>query len=280
MSEIGKLNQLEVLRAAEYGLFLDGQDLGDILLPKRYVSGAWGPGDVIEIFLMRDSEDRLVATTETPFAMVGEFACLRVASMTPVGAFLNWGLPKDLLVPFREQKIKMQEGRSYVVRLYLDPVSDRITATSKLDKFLDKTSGEYTEGQAVELMICDRTDLGFKSIVNGSHWGMLFHNNVFQPLERGQRLDGYIQQVREDGKLNLTLDKPGYEKVAGISGTILEHLERHGGFMPITEKSSPEEIYALFGVSKKTYKKAIGALYKSRKITFEDGGTKLMNAND
>jgi predicted RNA-binding protein (virulence factor B family) len=280
MPELGQLNQLEVLRRSDFGLFLDGQDLGDILLPNRYALEAWGPGDRIEVFLMRDSEDRLLASTQKPFAMVGEFAYLRAVSITRVGAFLDWGLPKDLLVPFREQKIKMQEGRSYLVRIYLDEKSGRIAATTKLDRFLNKTAAHYTAGQAVDLLICDKTDLGYKAIVNGTHWGMLFHDRVFQALERGQPIDGYIQQVRDDGKIDLSLNKPGYQKVPEIADTILAHIKKQGGFMPVTDKNSCEEIYDLFGISKKNYKKAIGALYRARKITLEDGGTSLLDAGE
>ena len=276
MAELGKLDSLEVVRSSDFGLFLDGGELGEILLPRRYVQRQWGPGDTVEVFLMRDSEDRLTAITVKPYAMVGEFAYLRVVSTTPVGAFLDWGLPKDLLVPFREQKVSMQEGRSYVVYVYLDEVSGRIAATAKLDKFLNKTAGSYTAGQAVELLICARTDLGYKAIVNNTHWGMLFHDNVFQPVECGQRINGFIQRVQADGKLDLSLGKPGYDQISEVTDAILAHLEAQGGFMPVTDKSPPQEINALFGVSKKTYKKAVGALYKARKITFENGGTKLV----
>jgi len=275
MPDIGKLNTLPIARSSDFGLFLDGGDLGDILLPNRYVRSEWGPGDEIEVFLMLDSEDRLTATTLKPYAMVDEFACLRVVSCSAVGAFLDWGLPKDLLVPFREQKVKMQEGRSYVVRVYLDDVSKRIAATAKLDKFLDKTPGNFTTGQAVDLLICDKTDLGYKAIVDGTHWGILFHNQVFRRLERGQRIDGFIQRVRDDGKLDLSLEQPGYGRVSDVSGTILAYLKDHGGSMPITDKSSPEEIRAAFGISKKVYKKAIGALYKARKVTIDKTDTRL-----
>jgi hypothetical protein len=277
MPEIGKISQLEILREAEAGLYLDGEELGEILLPRRYVLEQWGPGDTVEVFIMRDSEDRLVAITEKPMAMVGEFAFLRVVAITEVGAFLDWGLSKDLLVPFREQRIKMQEGRSYVVHVYLDERGDRIVASSKLDQFLGKTAVNYSVAQAVDLLISQKTDLGFKAIINGTHWGMLFKNNVFRALEYGQRVDGFIQEVREDGKISLTLEKPGYEKVPDVSRNILAYIEAEGGFMPINDKSPSEEITARFGVSKKTFKKAIGALYKARKITIEDDGTRLLD---
>ncbi|RKX45231.1 MAG: GntR family transcriptional regulator [Verrucomicrobia bacterium] len=276
MVEIGKMNTLQVLRSTDFGLFLDGGELGDVLLPKRYVSSEWKPGDSVEVFIMLDSEDRLTATTQKPYAMVDEFANLRVVSVTGIGAFLDWGLPKDLLVPFREQKIKMREGQSYMVRIYLDHASNRLVASSKLDKFLDKTAAAYEATEKVDLLICAKTDLGYKTIINGAHWGVIFHNEVFQSLERGQRIEGFIKQIRDDGKIDLCLHKPGYEKVTDLTEVILNHIKQQGGCMPITGKSSPEEIYELFGVSKKTYKQAIGALYKKRLIEFTDIGTKLV----
>ena len=276
MAEIGKMNTLQVLRSSDFGLFLDGGKLGDVLLPNRYVSGNLKPGDNVEVFVMLDSEDRLTATTQKPYAMVDEFANLRVVSVTGIGAFLEWGMPKDLLVPFREQKIKMCEGQSYMVRIYLDHASNRLAASSKLDKFLDKTVAAYEDTEKVDLLICAKTDLGYKAIINGAHWGVIFHNEVFQSLERGQRMEGFIKQVRDDGKIDLCLHKPGYEKVTDLTEVILNHIKQQGGFMPITGKSSPGEIHALFGVSKKTYKQAIGALYKKRLIEFTDNGTKLV----
>ncbi len=276
MAEIGKTNRLPVLRTTDCGVMLDGDTLGEILVPNRYVSKNWNPGDVVEVFLMLDSEERLTATTVKPLAQVGEFAALRVASVTRIGAFLDWGLPKDLFVPFREQKVEMFERQYYVVRVYLDEASGRIAASSKLDKFLDRSPATYKHSEAVKLLICDKTELGYKAIVNGTHWGILFYNEVFQPLERGQKIDGFIKQVRSDGKIDLCLHKPGFEKVTDLTDVILKAIKTQGGFMPVTDKSPPEEIYRLFGVSKKTYKQAIGALYKKRLITFENNGTKLV----
>lgn len=276
MVEIGKMNTLPVLRSTEFGLFLDGDTLGDILLPKRYVAKDQKPGDSIDVFIMLDSEDRLTATTQKPYAMADEFASLRVISVTGVGAFLDWGLPKDLLVPFREQKIKMREGQSYLVRIYLDRASNRLVASSKLDKFIDKTEATYEAGEKVQLHIAAKTDLGYKAIINGTHWGVIFHNEAFLPLERGQRIEGFIKQVRDDGKIDLCLQKPGYEKVTELTDIILQYLKKQGGSMPITGKSSPDVIHDLFGVSKKTYKQAIGALYKKRLIEFTDNDTKLV----
>ena len=275
MVEVGKVNTLTVLKLSDFGLFLDGGDLGEILLPKRYVDKNLKPGDTLDVFIMLDSEDRLTATTERPLAMVDEFANLRVVSVTGIGAFMDWGMPKDLFVPFREQKIKMHEGQSYLVRIYFDRASGRLAATSKLDKFIDKEEANYETGEKVELLIGAKTDLGYKAIINGTHWGVIFHNEVFKPLERGRKIEGFIKQVREDGKIDLCLQKPGYEKVTELTDVILQYIKDQGGFMPITDKNSPEEIYTLFGVSKKTYKKAIGALYKKRLICFENDGTKL-----
>jgi len=280
MAEIGKMNSLTVLRSTAHGLFLDGGEIGDILLPGRYAPRGKNPGDMIDVFLMFDSEDRLIATTLKPLAMVGEFAWLRVVSSSGAGTFLDWGLPKDLLVPFREQTVKMLAGRSYMVRIYLDSVSNRIAATARLDRFLDKTPARFKVGQAVELLICARTDLGYKAIVDGTHWGMIFHNNVYRPIASGQRIQGYIQQIREDGKIGLCLDPPGYGRVGDVADTILAYLDKQGGFMPVTDKTPPEEIHALFGVSKKAYKQAVGALYKARRITFEEGGTRLLEASE
>jgi len=276
MVSVGRVNVLEVGRSCDFGLLLDGGELGEILMPKRYVSKALKPGDKVEVFIMLDSEDRLTATTERPVAMAGECAYLRVVSTTPIGAFLEWGMPKDMFVPFREQKITMRTGSSYLVRIYYDLASGRLAASSKLDKFLDKTKADYEPGDKVNVIIHRKTDLGYTAIINHEHSGIIFHNEVFQSLQQGQQLEVFIKQVRPDGKIDLCLHKPGYEKVTSLTDVILNHLKEQGGFMAVTDKNSPEEIYTLFGVSKKTYKKAIGALYKQRLVAFENGGTKLI----
>jgi predicted RNA-binding protein (virulence factor B family) len=276
MVEVGRINVLEVVRSCDFGLLLDGGELGEILMPKRYVQKAWNPGDKVEVFIMLDSEDRLTATTLKPKAMAGECAYLRVASTTPIGAFLDWGMPKDMFVPFREQKIKMRTGSSYLVHIYYDRTSGRLAASSKLDKFIDKCRANYEAGDQVDVIVNRKTDLGYTAIINHQHSGIFFHNEVFQPLRQGQRLTAFIKQVRPDGKIDLCLHKPGYEKVTRLTDVILDYLKEQGGFMPVTDKNSPEEIHNLFGVSKKTYKKAIGALYKKRLITFEDKGTRLV----
>lgn len=276
MAEIGKLNWLPVLRSTDFGLILDGGDLGEILMPHRYVSADSNPGDIVEVFLMLDSEDRLTAITDRPLAMVDEFALLRVVAVTGIGAFLDWGLPKDLFVPFREQKMPLREGQSVIVRIYLDELSGRIAASAKLDKFLDRGRPDYEPGEKVKLLICSQTDLGFKAIINNRNWGVIFHNEVFQTLEKGQHIEGYIKQIRPDGKIDLSIQKVDVNRFASLADQILDHLKEQGGFMPITDKSPPEEIYRLFGVSKKAYKRAIGGLYKKRLITFENRGTKLI----
>ncbi len=274
MATIGKMNGLPILRACNHGLILDGGELGEILMPNRYIPNDWHAGDILDIFLMLDSEDRLTATSLKPLAMVDEFACLKVISATNIGAFLDWGLPKDLFVPFREQNTELREGQTVVVRVYFDRVSGRIAASAKLDRYVDKTPARFEDGEKVDLIICAKTDLGYKSIVNETHWGMVFFNDVFQPLEKGERIDGYIKEVRPDGKINLTLQKMDANRFSNLADQIMSHLKAHGGFMPVTDKSPPEEIYKLFGVSKKAYKRAIGGLYKKRRITFENNGTK------
>ena len=277
MTEIGRLNRLTVVKELDQGVYLDGDDQGEILLPHKYVPQDCKPGRSIEVFIYRDSEGRIIATTQTPFAMVGQFAVLKVVSVNSSGAFLDWGLDKDLLVPFREQQHKMEEGRSYVVFVYLDERTDRIAASSKLDKFLDKQPGLFQENQEVDLLVCEQTEIGYKAIINSTHWGILYKNEVFQQLEQGRYIKGFIQKVRDDGKIDLSLQKPGYEKVDDLSGRIIHMLREQRGFIPVTDKSSPESIYELFGVSKKTFKKAVGALYKKRIISLEEDGIRLIN---
>lgn len=276
MTEIGKLNQLEVVKEVDFGIYLDGGELGEILMPKRYVPEGTMPGDFIEAFIYLDSEDRLLATTEKPLAMVDDFALLEVVSVTPVGAFLNWGLPKDLFVPFREQRKPMEVGEKYLVYVYLDEDSKRIAASSKIEQFLDNIPIDYDENEEVDLIIVNETDLGYNAIIDNSHLGVLFKNEVFQTLHPGDRMTGYIKKIRTDGKIDLRLDKVGYEKIGGFADEIIKKLHQKNGFLPLTDKSSPEEIYQTFGISKKNFKAAIGALYKRRMITLEENGIRLI----
>jgi hypothetical protein len=277
MADIGVFNNLRVIKEVDFGVYLDGGEHEEILLPRKYVPENCKVDDNIKVFIYLDSEDRFIATTETPYAMVGDFALLKVVAIESVGAFLDWGLLKDLLVPFGEQSSTMEISKSYIVRIYVDKQSNRIAATTRLDRYLDNTPGNFHAAQEVELLICNQTDIGYKAIINGTHWGVIYSNEVFQPLKSGQKTKGYIKKVREDNKIDLSLHKPGYERVDDITDTILNVLKEQGGFISVTDKSSPETINKLFGVSKKTYKKAIGAIYRKRLITIEDDGIRLIS---
>lgn len=276
MAQIGKTNGLTVLRKVSIGVYLDGETLGDLLVPNRYVPAGISEGDTLDVFVYLDSEDRLIATTEVPYAQVGDFALLKAVAATNVGAFLDWGLSKDLLVPFSEQQQKMVVGQQYLVHVYLDDNTKRIVASAKIEKFLDNLPPEYKAGDEVQLMIASRTDLGYKAIINGIHTGMLYSNQVFKPLNIGLKVKGYIQKVREDEKIDLLLEKPGYDKIDDISEGILQKIRANHGFLAVTDKSDPEEITRIFGMSKKNFKKAVGALYKKRLIELNELGMKLL----
>ena len=278
MAQIGKYNTLDVIRETENGVYLDGGEHGEILMPRKYVDAGTKERGTADVFVYTDSEDRLVATTEKPFATVGEFAHLEVKATGKFGAFLDWGLTKDLLVPYSEQRNKMAEGNRYWVYIYLDLLTNRTVASAKLNKFLDNTPPEYTKGQQVDLIILEETDLGYKTIVNQEHTGMLYKNQVFRPLEIGSKTTGYIAKIRDDEKIDLLLEEPGYEKVDAISEKILAELEANRGFLAVSDKSSPEMIKAMFGISKKNFKKAIGGLYKKRLISFESDGIKMLKS--
>jgi len=269
MAELGKLNKLTVIKKLDFGMYLDGGDDGEILLPRRYIPEGCTVDDEIEVFVYLDSDDKLIATTEVPKAMVGECATLRVVDVNRIGAFLDWGLPKDLLVPFSEQEKPMQLGRSYVVYLYIDQASERITATAKLDKFIGDTSPYYKEHQQVELLICGRTDLGYRAVVDGGTIGLLFNSDVFKPIAIGQKMTGYIKGIREDKKLDLCLQLVSREALDSLSKKIIAFLEAEGGQSTLTEKSAADVISSQFGVSKSSYKKALGKLYKKRMILIE-----------
>ncbi|RLD67996.1 MAG: GntR family transcriptional regulator [Bacteroidetes bacterium] len=272
MANIGKLNTLLVMREAEQGLYLDGDNLGDILIPKRYVPEGTAVDDEIEVFIYTDSEDRIIATTEKPHAMVGEFGAMKVVHVNKFGAFMDWGLMKDLFVPFREQKMKMLEGNTYVVFVYLDLDTDRVAASAKLDQFLDETPPTFEQGEEVEIIIAQRTDLGYKVIINETHWGLIFKNEIFGNIQIGDKRKAYIKNMRDDDKIDVSLQKEGYERIDSVSKTILQKIEDESGFLALTDKSSPEEISATFGISKKAFKKAIGTLYKQRLIELDTHG--------
>ncbi len=271
---LGRFNRLTIVRRAEQGLYLSGGP-EDILLPNRYVPDGAEIGDEIDVFVYLDNEERLIATTETPKAQVGDFAWLQVAWVNNFGAFLDWGLMKDLFVPFREQKMKMQKGKSYLVHLHIDPESYRIMASAKVERYLSTDFPPYHGGDEVDILVWQKTDLGFKAIVENRFSGMLFDAEIFRQLHSGDRLKAYVKQVRPDGKIDLSLQKKGQKAVHDFSGTLLEHLQNNGGFTPLGDKSPAEEIYALFGVSKKVFKKAVGDLYKQHLITIEPQGLRM-----
>jgi predicted RNA-binding protein (virulence factor B family) len=269
MVEIGKRNTLRVVKFVDFGVYLDGENFREILLPSRYVPQGCVVGDEIDIFLYLDSDDLLIATTEIPKAMVGECAYLKVAAVNQVGAFLDWGLPKDLLVPFGEQQKPLEVDKSYVVYLYIDDASQRIAASTQIDKFLPDNSLYFKEQQQVDLLIYGRTALGYKAIVNGVVTGLLFNSDVYTPLQNGQTLKGYIKQVRPDKKLDLYLQLANREALDTLSEQILAFLQKEGGRSTMTEKSPPELIAKQFDASKSSYKKALGKLYKKRLILIE-----------
>lgn len=266
MADVGKNNKLKILRKAEHGLYLGGEDEEDVLLPNIYVTEGCEIGDEIEVFVYRDSEDRIIATNLKPYVQVDEFAFLKVVASTQVGAFLDWGLAKDLLVPFQEQHENMIPGRSYVVYVYLDEESDRLVATTKFNKYLSQEPPDLTTGQEVDLLIYRRSPMGFEAIINNKWRGMIYENEVFQALQPGQQIKGYIKLIRPDGKIDLILQKAGYKTIDPVADKILDYLKSEGGSMDITDKSPAEVIYAKFGVSKRSFKNAIGKLYKSRLI--------------
>ena len=242
--ELGKYNTLEVVKEVAFGMYLDGGEEGEILLPSRYVPQDCKVGDKLNVFIYLDNEERLVATTLTPLVQVGQFACLEVAWINQYGAFLNWGLMKDLFVPFREQKMKMQKGRRYVVHVHIDEDSFRIMASAKVERYLSKDKPPYKAGDPVDLLIWQRTELGYKAIVDNRFSGLLYANEVFRTLEPGMKLEAYVKQVRPDGKIDLELQRGGARKVDDFADTLLAYIDRNGGFTPFNDKSPAEEIYA------------------------------------
>jgi len=276
MITIGKSYELEVVKKLDFGFYLDAYDLGEVLLPLKYAPPELSTGDTIEVFLYLDTDERPIATTQKPIASVGEFAYLRVAAITDVGAFLDWGLAKDLFVPFSEQHKPMEAGHSYLVYIYLGKFDGRITASSKINKFLDDDKPhDFKSQQAVDLIIANSTDLGFKAIINHSHWGVLYKEEVQQRLSFGQSIKGFIKRVRPDGKIDLSLhsSEENRDKSAKL---ILDYLQNQKGFAPVHDKSDPKLILELFGLSKAAFKKAISRLYKQRIIVLEKDGIRLV----
>jgi hypothetical protein len=278
MAIIGRRDLLSIERASGPGLYLNGGELGEILLPGKYIPKDIAPGVKLDVFIYLDSEDRLVATTETPHVMVGEFAYLKVLTVNPrIGAFLDWGLDKDLLLPFREQETPVRPGQAVIAYVYLDQQTNRIVATTRLHRHLNRQETTYREGQPVNFLITGRTPLGYNAIVENAHRGLLYHDSLSALLQTGQKLKGFIRALRPGGKLDLSLDATGYKRVAPFTERIVQALERNGGQLAFDDDSSPEAIREAFGCSKKAFKQALGALYKSRRIQFNKPGIQLLD---
>ena len=275
MVQIGKINKLIIKEIKAGVVQLDGGELGDIILTGSYTARKLQVGEELDVFVYLDGEQRLLATKQKPYALVGEFAKLTVVATTQAGAFLGWGLEDDLFVPKSEQQNNMRQGKAYVVFVFLSEKNNRITASSKLEKFLTKKPPEYLAGEEVELLIYGQSELGYSALINSSHVGMVYENEVFQKLSIGQQQKGYIKKVREDFKIDLRLRRTGHSGVDDVSQTILNTLEDCGGMVAVTDKSAPDDIYELFGVSKKVFKKAIGGLYKQKLITLGTDGIRL-----
>ncbi len=272
---LGDYNRMTVVRTVDFGVYLDGGEEGEVLLPARYVPDGCKEGDELEVFVYLDSEERLVATTQTPLAKVGDFACLEVSWVNEYGAFLNWGLMKDLFCPFREQKMKMEKGKSYIVHVHIDHESHRIVASAKVEHYFDPSFPPYRYGDETDLLVWQKTDLGFKVIVDNRYAGLVYSNQIFREIRTGDRMKGYIEAVREDGKIDVMLQPTGWRMTKETADVLLDYLETHQGVCRLTDKSPAEDIYQAFQVSKKSYKKAVGDLYKRRLITIEDDCIRL-----
>ncbi len=280
MAVIGRMNSLQVVKHTDFGLYLDGGADGEILLPKRYIPKDT-PSEVedwLNVFIYLDSEDKLIATTLKPKIQLGEFASLKVVDINRVGLFFDWGLPKDLLLPHSEEKRPLQIGDYCVVYLYLDKRTRRLTATARLDRHLDKVPANYQVGQEVDLLVVERTDLGFKAIIDGKHWGLIHKNELFKFIRSGMREKGYIKELRADGKISLSLQPIGHEAASGLAEQIIERLRAQGGVLALGDKSPPELISEHFRVSKGNFKKAIGGLYKQGLIRIHDDRIELLDS--
>ncbi len=276
MIQLGKTNTLTILRQTPPGMYLGDGENEVVLLPTKYIEPDFEIGQEIDVFVYRDSEDRLIATRLKPFAEVGQFAYLNVSEVSKVGAFLDWGLEKDLFVPFKEQKHKMFEGYSYVVYIYIDDVTERIVASSKINKFISNEVLTVKQGEEVDLLVYNETDLGFTCVINGAHKGLIYHNDVFTDLAVGDQVKGYIKLIRENNLIDLSLQNIGFKHVLSSTEKIMEYLNTHNGYLELTDKSSPDLIERKFDMSKSTFKKSIGILYRQRKVTLHDDGVRLV----
>ncbi|AYN94813.1 MULTISPECIES: CvfB family protein [Pseudomonas] len=282
MALIGRFNSLQIIKRTDFGLYLDAEQDGEILLPNRYIpkDQPTEAGDWINVFVYLDSEDRIIATTQKPKVQVGQFASLKVVEVNRIGIFLDWGLPKDLLLPHSEEKRPLQVGDYCVVYVYIDQRTHRITATARLDRYLDTVPASYTSGQAVDLLVAEQTPMGFKAIIEGKHWGLIHQNEVFKFLRSGMQEKGFIKEVRPDGKISLSLQPLGRQAVDALGQQILGLAKARNGVLEVSDKSSPELISKLFGVSKGTFKKAIGGLYKQGLIVIYDDRIELPETDD
>jgi predicted RNA-binding protein (virulence factor B family) len=276
MIAIGKINTLKVLRETAVGMYLGDDENNEVLLPASYIKSDIKVKDKLDVFILNDSENRLIATTRKPIVQLNNFACLRVNAITDVGAFLDWGLEKELFSPFNEQKFEMEQNKYYVVYVYLDEISKRIVASTKIDKFVSNEDCTLEGGAEVEILVYEESPLGFSCIINGKHKGLLYHNEIFQDVFIGDEFIAYIKTIREDGLIDLSLQKGGFKNVLSATDVVLEYLEMHDGFLNLHDKSSPEEIAEKFGMSKATYKKAIGVLYRHRKVLIKPDGVYLV----
>jgi predicted RNA-binding protein (virulence factor B family) len=275
MVQLGKINRLMVVEKQPGRLYLDAGTQGRLALRIQEAPDSCEVGSMVDVFLYSDAEGNLIPTTQKPIVTVGEFAKLKVTSIQKVGAFLDWGLPKELFLPFREQTRELRVGDHAIVYVYLDS-SQRISASMRIEKHLQTASGNYFEGLKVELIVFSATELGYKAIINGSHLGMLYKNEIYQEVPFGQKIEGYIQRVREDGKIDLSLLPSGYRGVKDFGQKLLDLLEKNGGFLAVTDKSSAEVIHNLIGLSKKKYKMTVGTLYKKKLINIEENGIRLL----
>ncbi|MBL4829253.1 MAG: GntR family transcriptional regulator [Aliivibrio sp.] len=277
MIKIGQNNSFEVVKVMDFGVFLDGKEFGNILLSSRYVPENTKLGDQVDAFIFYDSDREVVATTETPIAQVGQWGVMNIVGANSYGAFADWGIiKKDLLIPFSEQINRLVEGQNVLIYVYTDNASGRIVGTTKFNRYLDKTAVNYQAGREVDLLIAEVTDLGYKAIVNGEHWGLIFKTEAYGKLFIGKKLKGYIKNVRSDGKIDLSLQKLGTERMDDLSEKVMSSLNKKDGFIPVSDKSTPEEIFAVFRTSKGTFKKTIGGLYKQGLITIEKEGIRLI----
>lgn len=276
MVKVGEYNELQVVKALDFGVYLDGGEAGEILLPMRYVPDVTAIGDILKVFIYRDSEDRLIATTEHPLATVGQVARMRCRQLTNIGAFMDWGLMKDLLVPYSEQDLKAEEGRYYLTYVYLDETTERLVGSFKLRKHLSKEMPTYNIGDEVTIVIGPPSELGTTVVVENKYWGMVFQNETFRKLYHGDKLKAYVKALRPDGKIDISLQPLGFDNANAVAvERVLRALDRSNGFLPLTDKTDAEVIYQAVQLSKKAFKKAIGSLYKERKITIEDGGIRI-----